>query len=526
MPNKEVSKINLTYLLVLSGYSLLVFLLNATAYEWPAIDMFSFFERYYNSEYLENDFFTNAITSEPNPRWIFGYLIISIASFFNIHFYVAIFYLKVIMVVTFPVVCYFMVYSFVKKYIIKDRLKYVQIIIFCSVLFVMNPKVSGIFSIAWWMPYFIQVTAQNVSLYLGFLAIVIKEVSWHSKELNFLAIVLFLLSVFIHPIVGLFVIIFFCLLNFSHIIKEYKYFISFLFITCLIPFTIVKTLFSPEIVLSTKEFIDIYVYKSHASHYHLSQFGSHISLNWIYSFTLMLVLMLVPLIYFYMKKQKKIILLNLLLISSYLFSVLFQYIFIDIFPSKSIAIIGPVRFTQFAYWMIVILWVIMFSRIKIIDKLNFNLIISKSLFFLVFVIYFLLGTIFLDDYKKGVHGKNIAIHRFVSTTDEKSVFASFLGDLTKDIPNIYDRAIFIGNGFPFSESFFQEYEMRRELLYGDTGNEFYRSIKPKDFLNIAKRYRLDYIIIELQYSKQFEGNTPVFENKKIKIYKINDLKVR
>jgi hypothetical protein len=94
------------------------------------------------------------------------------------------------------------------------------------------------------------------------------------------------------------------------------------------------------------------------------------------------------------------------------------------------------------------------------------------------------------------------------------------------------RAIFFGNGFVFSEKYFQEWEDRKVIVWGrqaETANlpgrwigekyaNHYRSLRPKDFLEIAKKYKIDWVVIETNYSKNFSDCRPNFYSQKYKVY--------
>ena len=97
----------------------------------------------------------------------------------------------------------------------------------------------------------------------------------------------------------------------------------------------------------------------------------------------MSILLIIPIIYAYIKQMKNLLILSTIFLISLLVAVLCQYIFIDIFPSKIMASIGPVRFTQFTYWMIVISWAIMLSKLYFLNKINFDFKLKK--------IYLLIG---------------------------------------------------------------------------------------------------------------------------------------
>lgn len=191
--------------------------------------------------------------------------------------------------------------------------------------------------------------------------------------------ILFAIATFIHPAVGLFMISFYFITNYSFL-KNIKNTLSIFLVGFALPVVVIKILFSPEVVLNTIDFVNIYTIENHSSHYHLANFGTHTPFSWIYSFILMSILLIIPIIYAYIKQMKNLLILSTIFLISLLVAVLCQYIFIDIFPSKIMASIG---FTQFTYWMIVISWAIMLSKLYFLNKINFDFKLKK--------IYLLIG---------------------------------------------------------------------------------------------------------------------------------------
>jgi len=534
--NNKLKNINYTYLFILATVSFLWFIFKEhTAYDWPAIDMMPFFERYYDSSFLINDFFTNAISNEPNPRWSFGYFIIALAEFFHTDWYTISYSIKVILVVITPILYYLVIYIFIGKFVDDEKLQNIQILILLAILIVIYPRISGIFSIAWWKPYFIQSTPQNISLFLGLVAIIAKEITLNNKYYRYISFLLFGFSTLIHPVIGLFVITFYFIVNYQTILKNYRQFLYIFLFGFLVPVIFIKIAYAPNTTLETLDFIRIYAIENHSSHYHLVNFGTHTPLNWIYSFILMFILLLIPIIYFHYSKLKDYLIVTYLFLASFLLAILCQYIFIDIFPSKIVASIGPVRFTQFTYWMIVISWSIMLSNLWFLNKINFNF-NFKKIYLLIGGGYIIMGILMINSPQADIYAKDKEMYLFIEKTDKNAVFAGYIKRL--DIANIGQRAVLIGNGFPFNESYFKEYQDRKELIFGNIkavnqiegkwiGEKvanYFRTKQPQDFIDISKKYKLDYIVIESKYSSNFKDYIPKFENNKVKIYKVSDFK--
>jgi len=252
--NENIKNINYTYLFILATVSFLWFMLKEhTAYDWPAIDMMPFFERHYDS-----------------------------------------YFLKVILTIFTPIFYYLFLYFSIAKFIESDKLKNIQTILLLAILIVIYPRFSGIFSITWWKPYFIQTAAQNISIFFGLFAIISKEINWNSKYSDYISIFFFALATLMHPAIGLFIIIFYLLINFKLFTGNIQYIVSVFIGGFLLPAIIIKIVFSPEVPLSTMEFVNIYIIENHSSHYHLENFGTHTPVSWIYSFILMFGLLIIP----------------------------------------------------------------------------------------------------------------------------------------------------------------------------------------------------------------------------------------
>ena len=131
----------------------------------------------------------------------------------------------------------------------------------------------------------------------------------------------------------------------------------------------VSILFDANTSLSVEEFVRIYVKEAHPAHYFPSQFGSF-GVPWALSFGVVLGgLMLVSGIFY---KLKKVIWKKALAAAVfYGFAVLFQYIFVELWPVKLIAKLGPSRFTLFGIWFLFIFWgILIFGFIS--DRVGLN----------------------------------------------------------------------------------------------------------------------------------------------------------
>jgi hypothetical protein len=94
-----------------------------------------------------------------------------------------------------------------------------------------------------------------------------------------------------------------------------------------------------------------------------------------------------------------------------------------------------------------------------------------------------------------------------------------------EFPLITNRAIFFGNGFPFNANFFKEYDERQTAIEGNGfETHFYRKLGPNDFISISKKFDIDHVVIESEFSSQFNKCEFEYSNKEYKIYALRALK--
>ena len=123
--------------------------------------------------------------------------------------------------------------------------------------------------------------------------------------------------------------------------------------------------------------------------------------------------------------------------------------------------------------------------------------------------------------------------KFIKTnTNKDEVFGTV--KFIKYIDIIAERSLFTGNGFPFNERFFEKHQEKRELFYGKNTNIYeeindniiFSKLNPIDFKNISIKHKLDYIIIDKKNeNSSFLKYKPFYENKKVKIFRVNDLSI-
>ena len=363
-----------------------------TAYQWPAIDMVPFLKQALGQSQLVNDFFYNT-SFKPNPRFIFGYVMLGIIKLFSLDWYTGLYTLKLILVITIPIAYFCFIRIVLKRYIADEAIKYTNPIIFLFIIAVIIPRIGNLFTIAWWPPFMVQATGQTLSLLIGLFGITMSEMKF--KRISYF---LFFISTLIHPAIGLFILIFYGLIIMPFLeIKDY--FIQVL-LGGFVPSILIRFLFKNKIDLESSIFVKIYAIDNHASHYHLSNFGTSTIFPWYFSLIAVSLLILIATLYYLLVKEIKLLKLSILFLISYLMSIVLQYLFIDIFPSKIVASLGLVRFTQFGYWMLVILYIPIvlkcFKKQIFFDKVIVPKIGGTLLLFLL-IFQFIIGIILIDN---------------------------------------------------------------------------------------------------------------------------------
>lgn len=536
------------FITVISCYSLYVFVKSGpTSFEWPGIDMGPFFERYANSNFSPNDFFTNA-SSKVNPRFVFGYTIILLQKIFYTNWYQIYYFIKLLLVLFLPSLYFNVILSAAKKYCKNDaQLFLANIIAFVLVMMVFSSRINGFFSIAWWTPLNLVVSPQTLSLFFGLLYILYINIQ--NKYARSLSLLLLVLSLMMQPAIGLFILIFSILLNIDNIVK-YKinrFFISNIIFSVgvvVLVYMFFLLFFNSNVSLGSRDFVLHYVIENHSAHYLPSEFGSFTSFPWYYSFLTICFLFALILLGSYRKKDKELVFLSFVFMTVYSSSVLFQYLFVEVFPVKIITVIGPVRFTIFGYWLLSVLVVIYLFRVInpvfIVPSFDLSNYFNKRFIYIYFIFagLFIFGFSQMDDPVNNIKEKNYNLYNWISKNtsnyDVLVVPPSFPPYL---IPLIFKRSVFFGNGFPFREDDFIENDLRKKEVFGShldlsmysnlplwaRATEFYRLNSPNKFNNISKKFRLDYVFIEKGYSSLFSCYSPVFQDDNINIYKIKDL---
>ncbi len=534
------------FAIILSTASILLFIHSGpTAYEWPTLDMGPFFERYNDPNVLTNDFFTN-VSSEPNPRFIFGYIIIGIQTLLQISWYESLFLVKTLLITLLPPLLFLSLRSFFYRFSIRQQLT-INIGLFIFIFAALFPFWIDQFTVALWRPFVTTVTPHALAFAFGLLAMLITNSSRHLVSLPF-----WFLSSLLHPTVGISLFTFFVIIRFRTL--PWRQFISIFIFGVILPFLILAIIFNPTNPLSGEEFIYHYIITNHTIHYLPSAFESSplSPFPWYFHFTLLNLLFASAFLFGWLKRDKFITTTAAFALITYTSSIIACYLFIELWPVKLIGVIGPSRYTMLGYWFFALLAAVALTHVPyrylLIDTLFKPLRHLKSAHLWKYGTVIICITIvgiynnYLDDPKTKWLETHSSLSTWISTTDEKTVFATntyAFFDYAFNIPLVTHRAIFSGNGFPFREDEFKAFDERRSLLFGtpvdwkeiDGGsthiksNVFFRRLTPTDFANISHQYQLDYVIIEPTFSEAFSEYTPVYSDTIMRIYKVSDFTI-
>ncbi|WP_281541804.1 hypothetical protein [Maribacter aestuarii] len=510
---------NYSYLAIAAIFGFVGFMMQPTAYTWAEQDMMPFFERIFDAKYLSNDFFTNT-TMTKNPRWVYGYLVVAISWVTTLPWYKVLYILKLLLLICTPVLYFKILLALLRRYISEKALnRAAPFVLLCLVLMVILKEYRYYFSVASWLSYTPALHAYNISIFFGFLGILLKEggrkMSWY--------LAFFFVSCLVHPAMGLFTIGFYLVLLMPDFKKELRE-ILFILASGIIAVLAIKIIFAAQQTLPVQEFVDIYVKERHSWHYSVPDFGN-LKGDWQIFFVGMCVFFLIPFLYGIQKKNKALWKLSLFALISYSGAIAFQYFFIEVLPLKVIAYMGISRFTTFGYWMLVVVWAIPLSDFMKSEKTVYFPSLGMKNFVVIIISLIFVGILFIDNPKETFYNNRKGYYDFIQNTSEDAIFVTYSRPMNTDMRLIGRRGVFVSDEFPFAEQYIAEYGERWKMIFGSRyqeshGIDFYRNLKPNDFLEISKKYQLDYILIENKFNYAFEKYIPIWKDKKNSIYSV------
>ena len=497
-------------------------------------DMAFLLERYFNPNFITNDFFTNA-SSESNPRWIYAYLVIGLTKLFSSDWHTTLCAIKVFLILAVPVIWYGVLFNILLKYSNGNRLV-IGSLSFVCVFLAIFPEISHPFSIACFYNFEIQPISSNIALYTGLFAYLISFLE--KKYTTYLVCILFFLSTFVNPSMGLCVYAFFAILNFK---KVFSWQVILSGLMCVLAGVSIMLIFQVENTLSAKELYEYYAnLAGHRVHYIPSYFLKKNS-----NFFIITGFLFCFAIIYKARKENDLFILSILFALALSASVGLQYLFVELIHTRVFILLGITRFTSFTYWMFVILLATFISKSlpteRLINRFEFfqflfsqgqnKLKLSYMLLVCIVLSYIYISSQTNISYP--IQEKDLPLKEWISTTPTNSIFAAPTQHLSKDIALGMKRAIFANSYFPFREDALKEHVQRRKLLRGEwvTAHSigfnrinYYRSLTPHDFVRISKIYPLDYVLIESKYDSSFQKYEADFEYEDIKVYAVKKIR--
>ena len=434
-------------------------------FQWPEIDNFNFIRRFYDKDYLFEDFTVDSV-SKKNPRNIFQFFIIGLSKILSLSWEKILFIIDLFSRLILPVLLYKNVLYFSKKINYNTDKNFV----FISIILLICLSYYGIsfFETMGYEFHIFGFQPTNFSLIListGLIFHINKK-----KILKFFGIILIMLGTLVHPIIGLFYFLAYVLSNFE--LKKVKKIFIYTLITLIIPLLIILQ-FSENSELSTTDFNDTYIYLRHPHHFHISKILSD-PIN-LFKVIFSILILLIPYLKF---KSKKYLLIPCILI----LSIITQYFFIEVYPIKIFSILGLNRIFFFLPLLLII-------QLSGLFKLNFKYRINYSKKIIIFpLIVFFSFTIFIKNPSNLNIKEDLGLSNFIEKIDEKDVIYvdSNFRISPEEINVVYQKRIFISSIFPFNENYFKEYARRFKLK---------KQIKELDnSIPLLKKEKIKYIL--------------------------------
>lgn len=538
-------------LLLLAAWSCHYFFrYGGTAYEWPAVDIAPLVARQLDPDFLANDFFTNA-SAEANPRHAFGFFVATLARCFGGEWYAALFLLRVAAAVFLPGLWYLALTGYVRSWR-GDRGErdtrapdvggiLAAIVVFVGLVQVVRPSVSAWFSIAWWPPFQPQATSATYSLMFALAGNVL--LLRDARKSTWCGAVLWAIASVLHPAVSLFAIVFHGLATFDR--QRWSAAAAAVAVGWLLPCAALAIACRPAVSLSAAEFIRAYVVVRHPSHYLPAQFGTLTGRPWWESFFVLTGLMLAAVPYAAWRQDRRSASLALLLAAAYVGCVGLQYIAVVAWPSKLLAMLGPVRFSALGFYAWLLLAAVVAAdlgslvparlpstaaRMSVLGLPRWAALVVMG------VAAVVVGMTERDDPFLRAREKHGRLFEWIAkNTPRDAVFATPDDYLTVDIALVAERPVFAGFGFPFREDFFAEYTLRDALVFGtpehraelaaagasDPKEAYFYGLSPRDFAKVAAERRLDLVVVAADHADRFDDLAPAYADASWRVYAIH-----
>lgn len=536
----------------ISATFILLVNLNSAAVTWPAIDNLPGVYRQLDPTGLANDFFTNASAGK-TPRLPYIYVLSLLTKAVDNGIGGGLAVVKAVLLILLPIVVSLLFFASIKTHMEDKNKKNITSLTSILVavgaplfIFLLQGRIGALLSVAWWVPLYFDATPHNVSLLLTIFGFLMLRLG--GKCLG-VGVILVFLGAIIHPAVSLFSSVFSCILlyNFDSLRKSGG-FLGVGICASLVGSIFVKILFfEAGDVLSAQDFVRIYAFEAHPSHYIPSQFGSLSKIPWMGSFSIISGGLLIATIILY-KLNSSAWKNSFFAFIAYSFSIALQFLFVELTQIKLMATLGPSRFTMFGTWFLFIFYSIIFMKLlernSYLQKISERICIwiTSTPWFYICFCYLVLAliTIFYS-FKSGSFDLPDDANMLATFAREKSsttdVFVLPFFAPRAVFPLKTGRAIFFGNGFPFNEMNFLEWEDRNSFVNGSSsviakipgswiGAKYathYRSLTPSDFLEESKKHKIDWVVVEADYAQDFSECRADFESSQYRAYSIPTL---
>ena len=515
----------------------------ATAFEWPAVDMACYFQRQEDPAFLADDYFTNSI-SKSNPRHVFGQLVLGLAWLTGDNWYGAYFTLRVLLTALTPPLWYLALLGLAQPRFTEDRHGLIARALLCTaILLVMGQNVSAACSIAWWQPLLVYAGPQPLGVVLTLGAIALRTLA--RPPTRHLSLPLWFAATLIHPAIGLWMAIFYWLARLEF--NTRREFAAELLVGVVLPYAAIYAMFRVEAPLTATEFVDYYAIEGHPFHYQIKQFASMTRRPWWITFLAMSGVMAAVGAAAAARRHHRLATLSAAFVLAYFGSIVVQYIAVDLWPNKFLAIVGPSRFTFLGYYMASMLvalavceiWPRRFLRnLRSWPSTAPLICIKRSHAVTAMVGLCLAGTILLGDKLEDNRRHFAELYDWIDEhSDPDDVFLTpFRVQLNRELPVFARRAVFASQCFPFREDAIREHMQRVALAYGSAKPTaegvdqieqqiaHYRALGPAEFLGIADRARLDYVVVERDHAQHIDWCEPRYRDRQFAVYDVRDLR--
>jgi hypothetical protein len=539
-------------LLVLSALvsALCTCFLNFTsdAATWPAIDNLPAVCRMLDSTCLASDFFTNA-SSGTTPRLPYIHLLAGLAQMMGHGIASGLQVIKALLMAFLPALLSMLVVASVLAHSVDRRHLSPAVLLVAIAAPVMvvlfQGELGALLSVAWWRPLSVDATPHNLALLLTLAGFFLIGLGARTAGA---AIVL--AGGLFHPVVGFLSAIFCCILLCSwRSIQVARRYLGWGLGVSFGAALLARLVFESGAGLSAADFARIYAVEAHPSHYLPSQFGSLSAWPWQASFLVMLLGLAAAAVVLHRQGNASWRNASLAFVA-YLGAVAVQYLFVELYPLKLVAALGPSRFTMFGAWFL-----LAFALLAVAGPVNGNRSLRKLAEYCEHVLpavhwrhaglAWLFLAVFLVPYASRPANLELPdpdsreLARFAKDkTRKEDVFALPFHAPRAVFPLQAERAVFHGNGFPFSEKYFSEWDARNALVngrssavaaysgswIGDKYARHYRSLKQADFLSAASAYRLDWVVVETAHAGSFAGCKAEFSSAKYRAYSLAALR--